>query len=69
MGGAAGGLGLGVVGAVFRRVRVKFALAPVKRTYLQRNWLDVLVLLVPFLRFLRLLRVLRAARALPLFRL
>jgi voltage-gated potassium channel len=48
---------------------VKFALATVKRTYLRRNWLDVLVLLVPFLRVLRLLRVLRATRALPLFRL
>ncbi len=48
---------------------IKFALAPVKRAYLRRNWLDVLVLLVPFLRVLRLLRVLRATRALPLFRL
>ena len=48
---------------------VKFALAPVKRAYLRRNWLDVLVLLVPFLRFLKVLSVLRATRALPLFRL
>lgn len=48
---------------------VKFTLAPVKRTYLRRNWLDALVVLVPFLRFLRVLRVLRATRALPLFRL
>ncbi len=47
----------------------KFALAPSKRTYLRRHWLDVLVVLVPFLRFLRLLRVLRATRAVPLFRL
>jgi voltage-gated potassium channel len=48
---------------------VKFVLTPVKRAYLRRHWLDVLVVLVPFLRFLRLLRVLRATRALPLFRL
>jgi voltage-gated potassium channel len=53
----------------FVEFAVKFALAPVKRSYLRRNWLDVLVLLVPFLRFLRLLRVLRATRAFPVFRL
>ena len=48
---------------------VEFALAPVKRAYLRRHWLDALVVLVPFLRFLRLLRVLRTTRALPLLRL
>ncbi len=53
----------------FVEFAVKFALAPVKRTYLRRHWLDALVVLVPFLRFLRVLRVLRATRALPLFRL
>ena len=47
----------------------KFALAPSKRLYLRRHWLDVLVVLVPFLRFLRILRVFRATRALPVFRL
>jgi voltage-gated potassium channel len=48
---------------------VKFALAPDKRRYLRRNWLDALTVLVPFLKFLRLARVLRATRALPVFRL
>ena len=48
---------------------VKFALAPVKRHYVRKHWLDVLVVLLPFLRFLRLARVLRATRALPLLRL
>ncbi|WP_119065686.1 potassium channel family protein [Rubrobacter indicoceani] len=47
----------------------KFALAPVKRSYLRKNWLDVLILLLPFLRLLRVLRVLRAARGFPIFRL
>ncbi len=48
---------------------VKFALAPVKRHYVRKHWLDVLVVLLPFLRFLRLTRILRATRALPLLRL
>lgn len=48
---------------------VKFALAPAKRRYLRRHWLDVLIVLLPFLKFLRLARVLRATRALPIFRL
>lgn len=48
---------------------VKFALAPVKRVYLRRHWLDALMVLVPFLRILRVLGILRAARALPIFRL
>ena len=62
-------LGWALWGLFFVEFVVKFALAPAKRTYLRRHWLDVLVVLVPFLRFLRLLRVLRATRALPLFRL
>lgn len=53
----------------FVEFAVKFALAPIKRGYLRRHWLDALVVLVPFLKFLRVLRVLRATRALPLFRL
>ena len=53
----------------FVEFAAKLALAPVKRTYLRRHWLDALVVLIPFLRFLRLLRVLRASRALPIFRL
>ena len=47
----------------------KFALAPQKRRYLRKHWLDVLIVLLPFLKFLRLARVLRATRALPIFRL
>jgi voltage-gated potassium channel len=58
-----------VWGLFFVEFAVKFALAPVKRRYLRRNWLDVLVLLLPFLRVLRALRILRATRGLPLFRL
>ncbi len=53
----------------FVEFMVKLALAPAKRAYLRRHWLDALVVLVPFLRFLRLLRILRTTRALPLFRL
>src|ERR671927_192334 len=45
------------------------ALAPVKRRYVRKHWLDVLVVLLPFLQFLRLARVLRATRALPVLRL
>ncbi len=62
-------LGWSLWGLFFVEFAVKFVLAPVKRAYLRRNWLDVLVLLVPFLRFLKVLSVLRATRALPLFRL
>jgi voltage-gated potassium channel len=62
-------LGWVLWGLFFVEFAVKFALTPVRRAYLRRHWLDVLVLLVPFLRFLRLLRVLRVTRALPIFRL
>ena len=62
-------MGWSLWGLFFVEFAVKFALAPAKRAYLRRNWLDVLVLLVPFLRFLKVLSVLRATRALPLFRL
>lgn len=48
---------------------IKFALAPVKRQYVRKHWLDVLVVLLPFLRFLRLARVLQATRGLPVLRL
>lgn len=53
----------------FAEFVAKFVLAPSKRVYLQRHWLDVLIVLLPFLRFLRLARVLRATRAVPIFRL
>jgi voltage-gated potassium channel len=53
----------------FVEFALKFALAPSKRLYLRRHWLDVLVVLVPFLRILRVFRILRATRALSVFRL
>ena len=62
-------LGWSLWGLFFVEFAVKFALAPVKRAYLRRNWLDVLVLVVPFLRFLKVLSVLRATRALPILKL
>ncbi len=62
-------LGWALWGLFFVEFAAKFVLAPNKRRYVTRRWLDVLVLLVPFLRFLRLLRVLRLTRAFPVFRL
>ncbi len=62
-------LSWGLWSLFFLEFVAKFALAPVKRRYLRKNWLDVLVVLLPFLKFLRLARVLRATRALPIFRL
>ena len=62
-------LGWSLWGLFFVEFAAKFVLAPNKRRYVTRRWLDVLVLLVPFLRFLRLLRVLRLTRAFPVFRL
>lgn len=59
----------GLWGLFFLEFAAKFALAPVKRRYLRNNWLDALIVLLPFLKFLRLARVLRATRALPIFRL
>ncbi len=62
-------LSWGLWSLFFLEFAAKFVLAPVKRTYLRKHWLDVLVVLLPFLKFLRLTRVLRATRALPIFRL
>ncbi len=62
-------LSWGLWGLFFLEFAAKFTLAPVKRRYLRKHWLDVLVVLLPFLKFLRLARVLRATRALPIFRL
>lgn len=62
-------LGWALWSLFFLEFAVKFALAPVKRSYLRHNWLDVLVMLLPFLRFLRLLRVVRATRMIPALRL
>lgn len=62
-------LGWALWALFFVEFAVKFALAPVKRIYLRRHWLDALMVLVPFLRILRVLGILRAARALPIFRL
>jgi len=62
-------LGWALWALFFAEFAAKFVLAPDKRRYLRRNWLDALTVLVPFLKFLRLARVLRATRALPVFRL
>lgn len=62
-------LGWALWGLFFAEFAAKFVLAPNKRRYVTRRWLDVLVLLVPFLRFLRLLRVLRVTRSFQVFRL
>ena len=62
-------LSWGLWGLFFLEFVVKFALAPVKRRYVRKHWLDVLVVLLPFLRFLRLARILRTTRALPTLRL
>src|SRR4028119_1712493 len=42
---------------------VKFILAPHKLTYLKRNWLTALALLLPALRVFRIVRVARLLRA------
>jgi voltage-gated potassium channel len=50
---------------------LELVIAPSKATYLRRNWLTVLALLVPALRAVRIVRVVRvfrAARGLRLFR-
>ncbi len=46
-------LGWSLWALFFVEFAAKFALAPVKREYLRRSWLDVLILAVPFLRFLK----------------
>ncbi|MBD0291474.1 MAG: ion transporter [Thermoleophilia bacterium] len=43
----------------------KLWLAPVKRRFLVRHWLQIVMLAVPTLRVLRFLRLLRLGRALP----
>lgn len=48
---------------------VRFTLAPDKPSFLRRNWLTMLALVVPALRLLRGFAILRAARALRGFRL
>jgi voltage-gated potassium channel len=62
-------LGWALWGLFFVEFAVKFALAPVKRHYLREQWLDALIVLLPFLRVLRLVQVVQATRALPAFRL
>ena len=62
-------LSWGLWSLFFLEFVAKFTLAPAKRSYLRKHWLDVLIVLLPFLKFLRLARVLRATRALPIFRL
>lgn len=47
---------------------VKFALAPVKTTFLRRHWLLALSLILPAFRLLRVVQALGALRALSLLR-
>ncbi len=46
---------------------LRFALAPRKSSFLRRNWLTVIALVVPAFRLLRGLRFLKAARAVRSF--
>lgn len=46
----------------------RFLLAPVKRKFLERNWITLLALLLPALRVFRIFRIVRAARGVRLFR-
>jgi voltage-gated potassium channel len=62
-------LGWGLWGLFFVEFAAKFALAPVKRHYLRKHWLDVLIVLLPILKVLRLAQVVQATRALPTLRL
>jgi voltage-gated potassium channel len=48
---------------------LRFALAPRKGTFLRRNWLTVIALIVPAFRLLRGLRILKISRAVRGFRL
>lgn len=58
-----------VIWAVFAvDFAVQLWLAPRKRTFLRRNWLSLLGLLLPTLRFFSFLRLLRLGRALPVAR-
>src|SRR5579875_1224906 len=47
---------------------VMFGLAPNKRAFVKKHWLDTLVVVLPFIGWLRILAVLRAAPALPFVR-
>lgn len=55
-------LGFVIWGLFVLDFAVEFVLAPSKRTYLKRNWLTALSLLVPALRIFRIVRVVRLLR-------
>jgi voltage-gated potassium channel len=57
--GAARIVGAFIVVAFAAELLVKLAVAKERLAYLKENWLDVLIVAVPFLRPLRILRVLR----------
>jgi voltage-gated potassium channel len=57
--GAARVVGALIVAAFVAELLVKLAVAKERLAYLKENWLDVLIVAVPFLRPLRILRVLR----------
>lgn len=61
--------GLAIWIAFIAEFALRFTLAPEKGTFLRRNWLTTIALVVPALRLLRGFAILRAARALRGFRL
>lgn len=58
-------IGWTIWGVFVAEFLVKLWLAPRRRRFLRRHWLEVLGLLVPTLRLLSFLRLLRLGRALP----
>ena len=59
-------LGWALWSLFFAEFAAKFALAPVKRRYLRKHWLDALIVLLPFLTILRVVQLVRALPALRL---
>ncbi|KKP86133.1 MAG: hypothetical protein UR89_C0032G0016 [Candidatus Roizmanbacteria bacterium GW2011_GWA2_35_8] len=51
----------------FVELSVRLYIAPKRSSYLRKNWLDVLVVVLPFMRVFRIFRVLRFARILTVF--
>jgi voltage-gated potassium channel len=57
-------IGVGLWGLFIAEFLLRFTLAPAKQTFLRRNWLTAIALLLPALRLVRGLSILRAGRAL-----
>lgn len=52
----------------FIELSVRVYIAPRHLEYLRKNWLDLILVLLPFLRFFRIFRVVRGARAIRSFK-